>query len=377
MKKNFFGLLLFIISIVYIYCQEINDFEYIIINDGIMITDYSYKGVKNVDIPEIINGLKVVSIGKLAFNACNLTSVVIPNTVISIGEYAFINNQLTSVTIPGSVTFIGDYAFAQNKLSEINISNNINSIGEKVFSFNQLTNINIPDGVTNIGNYAFYSNHLNCVNIPDSVISIGDSTFSNNQIVDITIGNGVISIGKSAFMYNKITNINIPDNVKSIGEFAFAENPLIEISITNQILIPRSATYSRAINVSHLLNKYNVEEIMKFISDKGTWIDNWDNNYNGTIGNMYKELELYLQPLYPIIENSFNDMDHYNQFLLIYYGSIIVFVRNENIKNDFLRFYIAIVGEKIYINRSFEHSIYDEKILNIYIPMLLEIVKNN
>src|SRR5512140_883590 len=64
-------------------------FTYATNNDTITITGYTGPGGA-VDIPGIINGLPVTSIGGSAFrNSTNLTRVTIPNNVTNIGDIAF------------------------------------------------------------------------------------------------------------------------------------------------------------------------------------------------------------------------------------------------------------------------------------------------
>lgn len=84
--------------------------KYKVENDSITIT-----GCKSdtIEIPEMINGISVTSIGEHAFSACkSLTSITIPDSVTSIGKSALSScDSLTSITIPNSVTSIGKNAF--------------------------------------------------------------------------------------------------------------------------------------------------------------------------------------------------------------------------------------------------------------------------
>ena len=84
-----------------------------------------YSGALNIPEYVKVNGqlTKITSIGNLAFQNNNLTSVNIPNSVKSIGDSAFFGNKLTSVNIPNSVTSIGDNAFSSNNLTSVNIPN--------------------------------------------------------------------------------------------------------------------------------------------------------------------------------------------------------------------------------------------------------------
>jgi hypothetical protein len=188
------------------FALQYGDITYTVNADStVTITGYTGAGGAVV-IPDIIDGMSVVSIGSNAFyNLTSLTSVIIPDSVMSIGNAAFRGcNSLTSVTIGNSVTSIGNYAFS-------------NCSG--------LTSVIIGSSVTNIGSYAFYNcTHLSSVTIPDSVTSIGSYAFEYcSGLTSVTIGNSVTSIGDFAFdECTSLTSVNIPDSVTRIGDYAFA-----------------------------------------------------------------------------------------------------------------------------------------------------------
>ena len=93
--------------------------KYDYLSDGtVEITKFVSYSSTDIELPSVIDGKSVTSIGNSAFNAynvkacSNLTSIVIPDSVTNIGELAFNNcTNLTSVTISKNATSIGDGAF--------------------------------------------------------------------------------------------------------------------------------------------------------------------------------------------------------------------------------------------------------------------------
>ena len=174
-------------------------FRYRELSDNtVIITGYSL-GSTDIKIPCSINGARVISIDRHAFENDQLTSVMIPDSVTSIGSSAFASNQLTSITIPDSVTSIGLCAFENN----------------------QLTDVKIGTGLTSIDMYTFRNNKLSSIVIPGNVTSIGSDAFSDNMLINLVLSNGITSIGATAFMNNQLTSVVIPESVTSIGNGAF------------------------------------------------------------------------------------------------------------------------------------------------------------
>jgi hypothetical protein len=199
MKKKILTIVLLFGFVLSVFGQSVSDFEYIVENGGIIIT--RYKGsVKDVVIPERINGLPVVVIGYRwvgsriygAFEGNKIISITIPNSVTHINEKAFFENLLTSVTIPNSVTHIGRLAFAVNQLNSVKIGNSVTLIDRAAFSNNNLTSVTIPNSVTRIKEEAFNENQLTSVTIPNSVTFIEYHAFWKNRINSITIPNSTI-----------------------------------------------------------------------------------------------------------------------------------------------------------------------------------------
>lgn len=263
----------------------------------VTITGYQGSGGA-VEIPAVIDGKSVTSIGDRAFYGCTkLTSITIPYGVTSIGDYAFEScTGLESITIPDRVTSIGEDAFRNCPgLKRITIPDGVTSIGNGAFeNCFELTSINIPDGVTSIGTNAFYgcsgltsitvdsSNSSYCsesgvlfnknktalicypagktdssYKIPDEVTSIEYAAFEAcTGLTSITIGGGVTSIGDYAFeRCTGLGSITIPNSVTSIGYAAFNYcTGLTIIYIPDGISIGQHAIPSTAARITYIVN---------------------------------------------------------------------------------------------------------------------------
>ena len=202
------------------------NYNYYILDAGIHLTEYIGSNTV-VEIPEYIDGKKVVGLGSIFKSNTTVSSVTISDGIKAIPYRMFYGcTSLTSVTIPDSVTSIGDDAFSGcTSLTSVTIGDGVTSIGSSAFSgCTSLTSVRIGDSVTSIGDYAFYDcASLTSVTIPDSVTSIGDWAFGNcDSLTSVTIPNSVTSIGSSAFRWcDSLTSVTIGNSVTSIGEDAF------------------------------------------------------------------------------------------------------------------------------------------------------------
>jgi hypothetical protein len=253
--------LLFFVCAVSLHAQNFNGFNYTSNGSSVTITGYT-GGYGQVDIPAVINGEPVTTIGYEAFDGAQISGVTIPSSVTSIGYAAFANLlYVSSVTIPSSVTSIADNAFTScYSLSSVTISPGVTSIGYEAFSFCPLLSITIPSSVTSIGYQAFdYCANLTQINvdpanpayasvngvlfdkalnelitypiantrttyaIPTGVLYVDDFAFYDCSLSSVTIPTSVTSIGTYTFSgCVNLTSVSIPLNVNSIGDYAFS-----------------------------------------------------------------------------------------------------------------------------------------------------------
>lgn len=195
-----------------------------------------------LEIPLVLNGFAVTSVGDRAFRWCGgLTSVTIPSSVTNIGDGAFNGcSGLKSVTIPSSVTSIGDGAFydcgglMSVKISDITAwcgivfasssANPLSYAHALILDGKRVTDLQIPSSMTSVGDYTFYGCSVKSVTIPSSVTSIGAYAFGGcSGLTSVTIPFGVRQIGRGAFSgCGGLKDVAIPPGVTSIRSDAFS-----------------------------------------------------------------------------------------------------------------------------------------------------------
>lgn len=157
------------------------------------------------EIPEEIDGLPVVSIGKEAFAELKeLKSVTLPDSVLEIGDDAFSDcRELESITLPKNLAKIGKRAFADCVM---------------------LDNITLPQTLKTIDMYAFYNCYiLKSITIPSGVTRIAKGTFFNcSELSSVTLPKTLTAIETDAF-YNcfELRSIELPDSLTDIGRRPF------------------------------------------------------------------------------------------------------------------------------------------------------------
>lgn len=142
--------------------------------DGTVLIMGSNKDIKNLAIPETIDGGTVTEIASYAFKAeaynyvsggspqriDYLVTVTLPDTVTLIGQSAFSDCQLlTTVKLSASLVKIDNYAFEKcNKLGNVVFPDTLEYIGREAFlNCHGMTKIFIPKTVTFIGYHGLFT----------------------------------------------------------------------------------------------------------------------------------------------------------------------------------------------------------------------------
>lgn len=151
---------------------------------GLILDKYLSSDVRSVDIPSIIDGEPVVSIGDSCFyNHSEIEEISFPETLISIGDSAFaMCKRIKKLIIPDSVQEIGLFAFRDCKgLETVILPSGLKTLKRGVFAFCSLYNpdIRLPEGLETIETHAFYSAGLFELVIPESVKEIQPNAFEH------------------------------------------------------------------------------------------------------------------------------------------------------------------------------------------------------
>ncbi|MCQ2195607.1 MAG: leucine-rich repeat domain-containing protein, partial [Paludibacteraceae bacterium] len=201
---------------------------------------------KDVVIPEMVDGHKVISLGAgwnsepifADYNSTSdITSVVIPNTVTVIEDNAFKNcTKLTNIVIPDSVTFIGFGVFYNcSSLKEIYIPDTVTVLSDpycRDWFYNtegafegcsSLEKVHLPAGISEIFPNTFKNcTSLSKIDIPDKVTSIHYSAFENcnkpSQLLLFNQGKSCVWIGKM----EECVDLVIPEGVTGLEMYAFS-----------------------------------------------------------------------------------------------------------------------------------------------------------
>ena len=191
------------------------DFMYSDDGASVVITNYIGPGGV-VTIPNVINGMPVVSIGILESSTGGYSSR---------GVFVDCTN-LMSVTIPNGVTYIGVRAFSGcSSLTNIVIPKGVVSIESGAFyGCVKLTNIVLPNSMIHIGTAVFEGcTGLRSVSFPHRITAITSRILKGcSGLTNITMGNSVSIIADEAFSgCTNLESIILPDSIHTILYGAF------------------------------------------------------------------------------------------------------------------------------------------------------------
>lgn len=279
------------------YDSNPNDFEFSYNSSDMTANVTKYKGDSEyVEIPSMVNGYKVDSIGNIFRDNYKLKGVIIPDTVdyVSRGIFSgcvsltdvdlgkgitkipsgmFYNcKSLESLTIPEQIEEFeyipyidGDYYrrpfdgctslkniyfkakdislvryLSLPSLTNIVIASTVDSLPNDAFSgYNYIENVTFENGLMVLPDSCFKNcTSLKNITLPDSMMSVGKSAFENcYNLKSVTFSKNLNTISPSAFKgCSSIESLNFNDNLREIGSNAFENCTSVKNVTFNNLL---------------------------------------------------------------------------------------------------------------------------------------------
>ena len=266
------------------YDSNPDNFEFSYNSSDMTASVTKYKGDSQyVEIPSMVNGYKVDSIGNIFRDNYKLKGVIIPDTVDNVSRGIFSGcvsltdvdlgkgitkissgmfyncKSLESLTIPEQIEKFeyipyidGDYyrrpfdgctslkkLYLKAKdissisylnlpsLTNIVIASTVDSLPNDAFSgYNYIENVTFENGLMVLPDSCFKNcTGLKSITLPDSMMSVGKSAFENcYNIKSVTFSENLNTIADSAFKgCSSIENLSFNKNLREIGNNAFEE----------------------------------------------------------------------------------------------------------------------------------------------------------
>lgn len=214
---------------------EASDFQTKIITlnnkKSIVITKYIGFESSKIVVPNMIDGIPVVSIGENAFENIKSREIYISDGITKINRHAFrFCSSLTTVRLPNTLSEICEGAFLSCKnLETIKFPKSLQIIGDHAFAnCERLFNITLPRQLQRIGSWSFSNcSSLDYLEIPSTINTIPLGLCYECFALDfLIIKDGVKKIGGDilAFSSDKRfhVTVRIPSSVTSLGYTAFS-----------------------------------------------------------------------------------------------------------------------------------------------------------
>lgn len=180
--------------------------------------------IRNLIIPEYINGLKVSQLGPIP-DMLQIERVVMPNSVTNlIGQYfCYGKNNLKEVVLSENLKTLPEYTFYNcKKLTKINLEN-VNTVRYMCFyNCQSLKDVNLNKLVYVAGHSFSLCSEITNLILPSIKVICANAFLCNAKLQNLVLGPNLDHIGREAFKNcTQLNNVIIPNKVKTIEVFSF------------------------------------------------------------------------------------------------------------------------------------------------------------
>ena len=295
------------------YDSNPDDFEFSYNSSDMTANVTKYKGDSEyVEIPSMVNGYKVTSLGydyrtktfsdvSGIYNNRKLKGIIIPDTVKKIPSQLFSDCiSLVDVDLGKGITYISSQMFKNCKsLEYITIPEQIEYFGYVRYCMDG--NYEYPfEGCTNLKTVYFKAKNIesisDCLYLPSltniviesTVDSLPDGAFSRyDNLENVTFENGLMVLPDSCFKNcTSLKNITLPDSMMSVGKSAF-ENcfNLKSVTFSKNLNTISPSAFKGCSSIESLNFNDNLREIGSNAFENCTSVKNVTfNNLLNTIG---------------------------------------------------------------------------------------------
>lgn len=156
-----------------------------------------------------------------------LVELIVPEGVTAIKAGAFFGDPwIWKVVIPGTVKVIGKEAFAASRIETLIIEEGVERIEEEAFRDCRIADLSLPHySLKSIGDRAFRGNVLRRLELPQQLEYLGAAAFAfcrNSTLESVSIPGTVKRIGAAAFSECSVETVFLQEGVEEIGEEAFS-----------------------------------------------------------------------------------------------------------------------------------------------------------
>ena len=175
----------------------LGDYQYTLLPDGTAeIVRYTGHD-RAVEIPSVLDGHPVVSIGDGAFEWNEAAAPAVKPPARSDPPAAPKQDSAPTVRIPSTLSGLGDLFRRGSQGSKDPFETKTETVEAASYSGPEI--ITVPYGVSYIGERAFYGCPAAALILPESLTGIGSNAFAHSALTEITIPAGVTSIGQDIF----------------------------------------------------------------------------------------------------------------------------------------------------------------------------------